>query len=66
MSNPYPIRDALIDVLDRYDGAPSEDVMDALLAILVAQIVSEGVDPERVWSRARAMIRAITTDVGSA
>ena len=48
----YPLRDALVDVLDRYGRASADEVTDALLSILCAHVVSEGLDPIRFASSA--------------
>jgi len=47
----YPFRDALVDVLDRYESADSEEVVDALIAVLVAHAYAEGLDERRLLQR---------------
>ena len=57
----YPLRDALVDVLDRYDRASPDEVTDALLAILCAHVVAEGLDPARFLQRVRGSIAALAS-----
>lgn len=47
----YPFRDALVDVLDRYESADPEEVVDALVSVLVAHAFAEGLDEGRVHQR---------------
>ena len=62
----YPLRDALVDVLDRYENTPVDEVMDALLSLLVAHVVAEGLDPVRFVNRVRSSIDVIAQDAGRA
>ena len=62
----YPLRDALVDVLDRYESTPVDEVMDALLSLLVAHVVAEGLDPIQFVHRVRSSIDVIALDVGRA
>lgn len=55
----YPLRDALIDEIDRHGAASSEEVVDALLTILVAHVVSERLDPESFLRRIRMLIQSV-------
>jgi hypothetical protein len=61
----YPLRDALVDVLDRYDRASADEVTDALLSILCAHVVSEGLDPVRFVQRVRVSIAALASTAES-
>jgi hypothetical protein len=47
----YPFRDALIEVLDRYERTDPQEVMDALVSVLVAHAFAEGLDEGRVLTR---------------
>ena len=57
----YPLRDALVDVLDRYESTPVDEVVDALLSLLVAHVVAEGLDPARFLQRVRGSIAALAS-----
>lgn len=57
----YPLRDALVDVLDRYGRASADEVTDALLSILCAHVVSEGLDPIHFAQRVQASIAVLAS-----
>jgi hypothetical protein len=63
---PYPLRDALVDVLDRYEQDPPEEVVDALVSLLVAHAFAEGMDETRIITRVRDMFLATRLVHGSA
>jgi hypothetical protein len=52
----YPLRDALVDVLDRYERTPVTETTDALVSLLVAHVVSEQLDLDSIVLHTRTLV----------